>query len=110
MVLFCLFVENIEITSQAVNDIHDWGVEKIKNEKNFSQRAITNLDVILNETAETNVADNPQYTSFNETEETGEEMWVEVLDWYFCLILFRRPIILIMIFVINYAKWCLKKE
>jgi hypothetical protein len=31
MVLFCLFVENIEMTSQAVNDIHDWGVEKIKN-------------------------------------------------------------------------------
>jgi hypothetical protein len=37
-------------------------------------------------------------------------MWVEVLDWYFRLILFRRPIILIMILVINYAEWCLKKE
>jgi len=48
MVLFCVILENIEFTSQTVNDLHDWGVEKIKNEKNFSQRAITNLDVILN--------------------------------------------------------------
>jgi hypothetical protein len=31
-----------------VNDIHDWGVSKIKNEKNFSQSAITNLEDILN--------------------------------------------------------------
>ena len=93
MVLFCLFVENIEMTSQAVNDIHDRGVEKIKNKKNFSQWAIPKLDVILNETAETNAAGSSQYTSFNETEGTGEEMWFLLLDWYFCLILFKRPTI-----------------
>lgn len=50
-VILVLMIEKIEFTSQTVTDIHDWGVEKIKNEKNFSQRAITNLDVILNETA-----------------------------------------------------------
>lgn len=32
--------------------MHDWGVEKITNKGNFSQRAITNLEVILNETAD----------------------------------------------------------
>jgi hypothetical protein len=32
--------------------MHDWGVAKLKNEGNFSQRALTNLDVILNETAD----------------------------------------------------------
>ncbi len=46
-----LIAEKIEFTSQTVTDIHDWGVEKIKNEKNFSQMAITKLEVILNETA-----------------------------------------------------------
>ena len=51
MVILVLIVEKIEFTSQTVTDIHDWGVEKIKNEKNFSQMAITKLDVILNETA-----------------------------------------------------------
>lgn len=33
-------------------DVHDWGVGKIKNEGNFSQRALTNLEEILNETAD----------------------------------------------------------
>lgn len=32
--------------------MHDWGVAKLKNEGNFSQRALTNLEVILNETAD----------------------------------------------------------
>lgn len=44
MVNYLLKIEKIEFTTQTVNDIHDWGVQKIKNEKNFSQRAITNLE------------------------------------------------------------------
>lgn len=71
MVLFCVILENIDFTSQTVNDLHDWGVEKIKNEKNFSQRAITNLDVILNETADIHESANSQFTSFNETINEG---------------------------------------
>lgn len=54
--IFCNFlfykIESIEATKSTARDIHDWGVLKIKNEKNFSQRAITNLDHILNETAD----------------------------------------------------------
>lgn len=44
--------ENIEITKTSVDDMHDWGVGKIKGEKNFSQSALTNLDHIMNQTAE----------------------------------------------------------
>jgi hypothetical protein len=38
-----------------MGDLHDWGVGKIKGEKNFSQSALTNLDHIMNQTAEVNV-------------------------------------------------------
>jgi hypothetical protein len=44
--------ENIEITKTSLDDLHDWGVGKIKGEKNFSQSALTNLDHIMNQTAE----------------------------------------------------------
>ena len=44
--------ENIEITKSSMDDVHDWGVGKIKGEKNFSQSALTNLDHIMNQTAE----------------------------------------------------------
>ena len=42
--------ENIEITKTSFDDLHDWGVGKIKGEKNFSQSALTNLDHIMNQT------------------------------------------------------------
>lgn len=41
--------ENLEATKTVINDVHDWGVGKIKGETNFSQRAIT-VENILNET------------------------------------------------------------
>ena len=43
--------ENIDITKTSLDDLHDWGVGKIKGEKNFSQSALTNLDHIMNQTA-----------------------------------------------------------
>jgi hypothetical protein len=43
--------ENIEITKTSFDDLHDWGVSKIKGEKNFSQSALTKLDHIMNQTA-----------------------------------------------------------
>ena len=42
------YLETMESTKATISDVHDWGVEKIKNEGNFSQRALTNLDTILN--------------------------------------------------------------
>ena len=62
--------ENVEITKTSVGDLHDWGVGKIKGERNFSQSALTNLDHIMNQTAEVNVdetidlenAQNPENT------------------------------------------------
>ena len=47
--------ENIDITKQSFDDLHDWGVSKIKGEKNFSQSALTNLDTIMNQTADVHV-------------------------------------------------------
>lgn len=47
--------ENIEITKTSFDDLHDWGVGKIKGEKNFSQSALTNLDHIMNQTADVHV-------------------------------------------------------
>jgi hypothetical protein len=44
-------VENLESAGEAIKDIHEWGVNKLKGEGNFSQRAIT-MDRIINETAE----------------------------------------------------------
>jgi len=46
-----VYSETFQSTKVTINDVHDWGVAKIKNEGNFSQRALTNLDTILNETA-----------------------------------------------------------
>jgi|LakMenEpi03Aug12_release.lakeMendotaPanAssembly.Ray.scaffolds.fasta_scaffold111884_2 hypothetical protein len=40
------------VTKTTIDDIHDWGVSKIKNDVKFSERAITNLDDILNATAD----------------------------------------------------------
>ena len=42
-------------TKDTIEEMHDWGVGKIKNEVTFSQRALTNLDSILNETKEQEV-------------------------------------------------------
>jgi hypothetical protein len=62
--------ENIEITKTSVDDVHDWGVGKIKGEKNFSQSALTNLDHIMNQTAE---AEAEESESVNlENAENGE--------------------------------------
>ena len=36
------------MTQETINDIHDWGVKKISNEIQFSEKAITNLEEILN--------------------------------------------------------------
>lgn len=43
---------HLTVTKSTIEDIHDWGVSKIKNEVKFSERAITNLEDILNETAD----------------------------------------------------------
>jgi len=43
-----LDVENIEFTKEIIVDAHDWGVGKLKNENNFSAKALTNLEKILN--------------------------------------------------------------
>ena len=42
--------ENISITKTSIDDLHDWGVSKIKGEKNFSQIALPNINDILNAT------------------------------------------------------------
>lgn len=43
-------LENIDATKVVINDVHDWGVGKIKGDAgNFSQRALT-VENILNET------------------------------------------------------------
>ena len=43
--------ENVNSTKSAINDLHDWGVSKIKRETNFSQRAIASVEEIINKTA-----------------------------------------------------------
>ena len=49
--------------------MHDWGVKKIKGDVgNFSQRALTNLDIILNQTAD--LSDNSTF----EANATGAEL------------------------------------
>lgn len=45
------------MTKGTIQDVHDWGVSKIKNDVKFSERAITNIEDILNETAD--VEDEP---------------------------------------------------
>lgn len=35
--------QNIDFTKETIQDVHDWGVSKLKNENNFSGRALTNL-------------------------------------------------------------------
>lgn len=40
------------MTKSLVKDIHDWGVNKLNNTGNFSQRALSNLNHILNITEE----------------------------------------------------------
>lgn len=69
--------ENVEITKASVEDLHDWGVGKIKGEKNFSQSALTNLDHIMNQTAEVNVdetvdLENPENSQNQEDLENSE--------------------------------------
>lgn len=44
--------ETLANTQEAVKDVHDWGVSKIKRETNFSQRAIASVEDILNKTAD----------------------------------------------------------
>lgn len=61
--------ENIEITKTSFDDLHDWGVSKIKGEKNFSQSALTNLDTIMNQTEEVHV---------DETIELNNEVEIEI--------------------------------
>lgn len=46
------YLDNIAFTTETIKDVHDWGVGKLKNEGNFSQRALTDLKTILNETAD----------------------------------------------------------
>jgi hypothetical protein len=44
--------ENINITKEAVKDIHDWGVKKIKGERNLSRPAIASIQEIINKTSD----------------------------------------------------------
>lgn len=48
----CLILAHFTVTKATIDDIHDWGVSKIKNEVKFSEKAITNLADILNQTAD----------------------------------------------------------
>lgn len=43
MVKNWVIVENINITKEAIKDIHDWGVNKIKGERNLSRPAIASI-------------------------------------------------------------------
>lgn len=49
-VLLRLFIENMNITKTIMDDINDWGLSKIKGEKNFSQSALSDYSKRLNET------------------------------------------------------------
>lgn len=49
-ILFIL--EQVLFTRETIQDLHDWGVDKLHNKGNFSQRALTNLEEILNQTAD----------------------------------------------------------
>ncbi len=42
------YVENLDITQTIIDDINDWGIAKIKGEKNFSQSALTDYSKLLN--------------------------------------------------------------
>ncbi len=62
-----------------MEDLHDWGVGKIKGEKNFSQSALTNLDHIMNQTAEINLdesveLENPENIENSENLENIENL------------------------------------
>lgn len=46
----CGYVENMNITKTIMDDINDWGLSKIKGEKNFSQSALSDYSKRLNET------------------------------------------------------------
>jgi len=45
-----IYLENIEITKTIMDDFNDWGISKIKGEKNFSQSALTDYSKLLNST------------------------------------------------------------
>ena len=56
------------ITKGTIDDIHDWGVQKIKNEVKFSEKAITNLEDILNQTADVDESVETRSTSEESSE------------------------------------------
>ncbi len=64
-----IYAENLEITKGALNDIHDWGVKKIKGEKQFAQRAIASIEDIINKTQ----TDTPKAETPTETQATTSE-------------------------------------
>lgn len=61
-----------------IDDVHDWGVSKIKGEAgNFSQRAIT-MENILNETQDAFEEPQTDYsTSFEEPSPSSESVTTE---------------------------------
>ena len=63
------YAENIEITKGALSDIHDWGVKKIKGEKQFAQRAIASIEDIINKTE----TDTPKTETPTESQPTAEQ-------------------------------------
>lgn len=56
-----LFLAHFETTKSTINDVHDWGVSKIKNEYKVSERSITDLKDILNDTADVVDANDEEY-------------------------------------------------
>lgn len=66
-------LENIGITKEAIKDIHDWGVGKIKGERNLSRPAIASIQEIINKTSDATVEDEPQ----GETAAPGENVAAE---------------------------------
>jgi hypothetical protein len=40
----------LDITKTIIDDINDWGISKMKGERNFSQSALTDYSQLLNTT------------------------------------------------------------
>lgn len=57
-----MYLENIQITQTIFSDINDWGLAKMKGERNFSESALTDYSKLLNN------------TDFEEDDENEEEI------------------------------------
>lgn len=51
-VIFVLNVENFKIVTSIADEIHDWGDSKIKGERTFAESALTDINQVMNQTAD----------------------------------------------------------